>query len=201
MNTPALLLITGTLVMAACGGDGDATSEATTATPPATTIPASTTTVVRTSTTTSTTSATTPPGGSTDAETPTTIAATTTSLTTSTTTVAPTSTSAPTTAARPPASAPATSTTIADSNCAIAVEVVAGTSGTTRQVDIRVESQRRNDYVNVELVWADMRVRLALYISPAGIGTTRVDAPGTEPVVARVYDTSAFQPSGVRCRT
>ena len=76
-----------------------------------------------------------------------------------------------------------------------------GTTGAVRQVDIRVESQRRDDYVNVELAWAGMRVRLALYISPAGIGTTRVDAPGIEPVVARVYDTSAFQPSGVRCRT
>lgn len=101
----------------------------------------------------------------------------------------------------PPAAAPATSTTIAESNCAIAVQVVAGTTGTARQVDIRVESQRRDDYVNVELAWADIRVRLALYISPAGIGTTRVDAPGTGPVDARVYDTSAFQPSGVRCRS
>jgi len=130
-----------------------------------------------------------------------TIVTTTTSPATSTTTVAPVSTSVANTTVLPPATGPTTSTTIADSNCAIAVEVVAGTSGTARQVDIRVESQRRDDYVNVELAWADMRARLALYISPAGIGTTRVDAPGTEPLVARVYDTSAFQPSGVRCRT
>ena len=203
------LFLTGTAAVTACGHSDSSSSDTGTTTPepiPATTSAPSaddspTTSTLPASTLPATTAL---PAPSEKASAATSTAAPTPTSTTTTTTPVVTSTTAAVTEPTLPQRSPTqstTTTTVAESNCAIALEVVDGTLGEARQVDIRVESEQRDDYLHVELNWADERVRLALYISPAGIGTTRVDAPGTAPISARVYATSSFQPSGVRCRT
>lgn len=201
------LFLTGSAAVTACGHSGSSSSDTGTTTPGPITVTTSAPSADD-STTTSTLSASTLPAttalpepsdeasAATSTTAPTPTSTTTTSIVTSTTAVA----AEPTLPQRSPTQS-TTTTTVAESNCAIALEVVDGALGEARQVDIRIESEQRDDYLHVELNWADERVRLALYISPAGIGTTRVDAPGTAPISARVYASSSFQPSGVRCRT